>query len=563
QKAGETRHFLDFYNGINYSRALTSAIKSTGSFKIMSTGRVQGPALKIIVDKEKEIRGFKSIPFWQIQLLCRISGQEIEAFHKQDKFWDKNASDEIYNKIKNEKKGIITRTEKKKIIQNPPVPFDLTTLQIETYRCLGIQPNVTLSLAQELYTSGYISYPRTSSQQLPSTIGYEKIIREFLETQNYNRHANLLLSKTSLTPNNGKKTDPAHPAIFPTGIIPAIEGRQEKLYDLIVKRFFAVFGDPAIRQSVSIVMDVKGEEFIASGVSTLEKGWHVLYEPYVKLEEKELPNVSNGDEVIVNKLNLLDKETQPPRRYTPASIIKELEKRNLGTKATRSEIVETLYKRGYVHSQSISATELGIKTIEALEKHCPKIIDEELTRHFEMEMEEIREDKKNTEEVLEEAKGAIIKIIEDFKSHEKDIGVELLSAERETQRINSFLGKCPKCNDGEIYIRKTKKSMFAGCNKYPECKTIYSLPKNTSIKSTNKQCEKCSSPIIEVVRNKRKQELCVNSSCESKQLIQDNEKVDTQCPKCKEGKLLIRNSIYGSFLGCSQYPKCRHTESVG
>ena len=396
-EAGEARHFLDFYNGINYSRALTSAIKSAGAFKIMSTGRVQGPALKIIVEREKEIIAFKSVPFWQIQLQGNIRSHEIIALHKEDKFWDRARAEDIYSRIKDEKKGVISDTKKTRITQNPPVPFDLTSLQVEAYKCFGIAPNATLSIAQELYTSGYISYPRTSSQQLPHTIGYKKIIGDIAGQGNYKELADKLLAKKVLQPNNGKKTDPAHPAIYPTGISPSLNGREAKIYDLIVKRFFSVFGEPAIRQKITIGIYAKEEEFIATGISTLEKGWHIFYEPYVRLEEKEMPDVNKGEDISIIKIDMLSKETQPPKRFTPASIIRELERRNLGTKATRSEIVETLFKRGYVYGESIQATEFGIKTIEALKKHGPAIIDEELTRHFEIELEEIREDKKKKE----------------------------------------------------------------------------------------------------------------------------------------------------------------------
>ena len=129
-----------------------------------------------------------------------------------------------------------------------------------------------------------------------------------------------------------------------------------------------------------------------------------------------MPAVENGDNVLINEINNLEKETQPPKRYTPASIVKELEKRNLGTKATRSEIIETLYKRAYIKDKSITATELGIKTIEALEKYCPAIIDEEMTRHFEVEMEEIQQDKKDFEEVIKEGK----KVTYDLKEMRND-----------------------------------------------------------------------------------------------------------------------------------------------
>jgi DNA topoisomerase-1 len=203
-KAGETRHMLDWYYGINISRALTHAIKSTGAFKIMSSGRVQAPALKIIVDREKEIDAFKPVPFWQIQLLGKIQTHDIEAWHKEDKFWEKKKADEVMKKVKGVKEGIIESVEAKQFNQSPPIPFDLTTLQVESYRHLRISPKETLSIAQDLYTNGFISYPRTSSQKIPKNINVKKILTNLKSQEQYNQLCDQLL-KTKLVPNEGKR----------------------------------------------------------------------------------------------------------------------------------------------------------------------------------------------------------------------------------------------------------------------------------------------------------------------------------------------------------------------
>ncbi len=572
--AGETRHFLDWYNGINYSRALTSSIKAAGSFKLMSTGRVQGPALKIIVDREKEIKAFKPVPFWQIELNGDVSKGQIIAWHREDKFWEKEKADEVIKKTKNAKEAIIENTEKKQYQQAPPTPFDLTTLQIEAYRCHRISPKETLSIAQELYTSGAISYPRTSSQILSEKLGFRKIFSELQKQKNYSDLIRKLLEKKSLQPNNGKKADPAHPAIYPTGIAPGnLNEREARIYDLIVKRFMATFSEPAARETATIGINCKEELFIAKGTRTVEKGWHIFYQPYVNIEEEELPAVNKNDKVEVKKIKLHEKETQPPKRYTPASIIKELEKRNLGTKATRSEIVDTLFNRGYVTGKAIEATNLGIKTVETLEQYAPKIVDEELTRHFEEEMEEIREGKRKGEEVLEEAKEAITNIIVDFKKKEKDIGKKLLEANIETRDALSNLGICPACKKGQLQIRSGKFGSFVACNQYPKCKTTFSLPKNALIKPAQKTCETCSFPkVLAIKKGKKPMEFCLNPKCPTKHVEGDAGKeakeiakgiIEKECPTCKEGKLVLRGSIYGKFYGCSNYPKCKYTEKLG
>lgn len=572
-EAGETRHSLDWINGINYSRALTSAIKSTGSFKLMSTGRVQGPALKIIVDREKKIRAFKPTPFWQIELIGEYNKQDVTAWHKTDKFWEKAEADRVIEKTRNAKEAKVGRIEKKQFNQMPPFPFDLTSLQVEAYRCFSISPKETLSIAQELYTSGLMSYPRTSSQQLPPAIGYEKILNDLSGQKQYNELAKKLLKKPKLMPNNGKKTDPAHPAIFPTGIgAKGLNEREAKIYDLVVKRFLATFAEHAVRETIIVEINCNDEVFIAKGTRTIEKGWHIYYAPYVKLEEVELPSMNENDKIKVRKIELLAKETQAPKRYTPASIIKELEKRNLGTKATRSEIVDTLFNRGYVQGKAIEATNLGISTVETLEKYCPKILDEELTRHFEIEMENIREMKQKKENILEDAKDAITKIIADFKKHEKEIGAELSKANMETRNEMEFLGICPVCKEGNITMRRGRFGSFAACNKYPDCKTIFSLPKNAFIKPAKKNCDVCGFPkVLAIKKAKQPMEFCLNPKCPSKNVEGEAGQqakaiakgtVKRKCPKCNEGNVVLRSSIYGKFYGCSNYPKCRFIEKL-
>ena len=176
------------------------------------------------------------------------------------------------------------------------------------------------------------------------------------------------------------------------------------MYDLIVRRFLATFGEKATRQTITVKLDIKEEIFITKGTTTVDPGWHVLYGPYATFKEEELPDIQEGEILPISKIEKFDKETTPPKRYTESSIIKELEKRNLGTNATRPSILDTLFQRGYIDGKAIEATELGIRTSDTITKHVPRISDEALTRHFEEEMEQIRENKKSKEDVLKEAK---------------------------------------------------------------------------------------------------------------------------------------------------------------
>ncbi|MEM4240094.1 MAG: DNA topoisomerase I [Candidatus Woesearchaeota archaeon] len=558
-EAGETRHFLDYYYGINISRALTSAIKAAGMFKILSTGRVQGPALKIIVDREKEIKSFKPVPYWEIELNADAKEGMITAWHKAGKFWKKHDAEAVMKKVHGAKEGTVASVERRQFRQNPPYPFDLTTLQTEAYKCLGISPKATLAIAQDLYTEGFISYPRTSSQQLPPAIGYKKIIDHLARQSRYAPLCSKVLSLPKLFPHNGQKSDPAHPAIYPTGIQPGrLEDREFKVYDLIVKRFLSTFGEPAVRETMNITIDVNNEPFAAEGTRTIEKNWHMLYEPYVRLQEIELPNVNENERVKVKNIQMHDRETQPPKRYTPSSIIRELEKRNLGTKATRAEIIDTLFKRNYVTGEPITATDFGIRVIEVLEKHAPKIIDEELTRHFELDMESIRERAKKKDQVLSEARHVLLEILGDFKKKEKQVGAELRTTFTETRAAMTTIGPCPVCKKGEIVLRKGKFGRFAACNKYPDCKTTFKLPLSGLVEVGKEVCPHCSYPMITMIRKaKRPQQVCINPDCPSKKIHFEEGK---KCPKCKEGELVLRKSVYGQFIACNKFPKCRYIE---
>ncbi len=576
-RAGITRHELDWYYGINLSRALSLAVKTAGSFKVMSSGRVQGPALKIIVDREKEIMNFKPEPFWQIQLLGLVKDvhthkeEKIDAWHVDGRISDEKRAKEILHKTK-DKPAVIKNIEKKQFEQSPPHPFDLTTLQTEAYRCLKFQPKRTMEIAQELYIAGLISYPRTSSQQLPEAIGYKKILTALHANPHYKELAEKILAKSSLKPINGKKTDPAHPAIFPTGHKAHIESQKQKLYDLIVKRFLAAFSDPALRETNQLLIDVNKEEFVAKGTRTINKGWHEFYMPYVRLEEQQMPHVEKGNAVKVKDIIKHDLMSQPPKRYTVASIIKELEKQNLGTKATRASIIETLFNRGYVDMQSMSATKLGIQIVETLEKYCPSILDQQLTRHFEEGMDEIQENKKKPDQILKEAKDVLVKILKTFKSHEKKIGEELIVANREAQEIASTIGPCPHCrHKGTLMLKRSKFGMFIACSSYPDCEKIFKIPVGGMVKPTDKICEVCKHPIILVVKKgSYPRQLCINVNCPSKhegvtaKEIEDmgSGKVKKHCPKCK-ADLILRKSMYGTFLGCSTFPQCRYIERVG
>ncbi len=565
-ESGETRHSLDWLWGLNLSRALTLSVKnSTGMFKLLSTGRVQGPTLKILHDRELEIQKFKPVPYWELELFGETKKKDtINAWHKEGRFWEKKKAEAIFKKCTG-KNGAVSNVDTKETIQKPLAPFDLTSLQIEAYGVLGISPQRTLEIAQDLYTNGLISYPRTSSQKLPESIGYKKILQKL--SKNFPKECNFLLNKSKLEPNNGKKEDPAHPACYPTGEQAGkLEDKSASLYELITRRFFATFGDNAVRETLTIDIEVGGEIFTAKGTRTKVKGWHELYGRFVRLDEEELPKLNVNDEIKVLEIKMHDKETKPPARYNEASLVKELEKRELGTKATRSTVIQNLFDRNYITDKQIGVTDLGMRTVDTLEKYCPEVLDEALTRKFEEEMDSIQEGKKKGIEVVEEAKQFLTGALKNFKKNEKEIGKELGQAAIETRDKEAFIGKCPVCKEGNLQMRRGKYGLFAACDRYEHgCSTTFALPKNGKIKGAEKECEICKYPKIIVFKFRRKpQEVCINTECPVKR--EEEEKLKKlvegkKCPKCSSD-LVVKSGVYGSFVACPGYPKCKHIEKV-
>jgi DNA topoisomerase-1 len=546
--AGETRHFIDWFYGINLSRALMNSIKTTGKFRIMSSGRVQGPALKLIVDKEREINKFKPVPYWKIFIEAKDQKDKTNTAklrHVKDIFDEKELGK--FEKLKGKEAQVTTDKHAQTIV--PPAPFDLTALQTESYRLFGITPSKTLQIAQELYLAGVISYPRTSSQKIPAAINPKAILKKLAKSF---KEVKLAIREN---PVEGKKSDPAHPSISPTGEnASGLEGDQKKLYELIVKRFISCFAADALVENKTITASSIPDQLVFKdkGAEIKVKGWMEIYPSTLK--EKEVRDMNGKSDIL--KVEIEKDETKPPKRFSPASIISELEKRGLGTKATRANILETLYDRSYITDQkSIRATAIGMNLIETLEKHSPIIIDENLTKSMENDMESIRLTKKDLdkkeEAILRKAKVTLTAISEDFHKKEKEIGADLIKAEQaywKQQNEENTLGECPNCKKGKLVIKyspKTKKH-FIACNAYPNCKTTFGLPPYGLIKRMegDKKCDKCGFPLLmSLQKGKRPWIFCFNPVCPTRLVegvyahaVKDEAKVETETPKQEESE---------------------------
>ncbi len=509
--AGEARHTLDWLWGINLSRALTSALEGSRFKRTLSIGRVQGPTLAMLAQREMEIAKFVPKPFWRVSALI----SEVEFANTRGDIFERKIADDALEATKaHSEEALVESAESTEQLLRPYPPFDLTTLQLEASRALRLDPSDTLALAQSLYEKAYISYPRTSSQKLPATLGLTKVIGELAKNPAYTKLANRLIEEKRFKPNEGFKSDEAHPAIYPTGVTPkGLLPKEEKLYDLIAKRFLACFAAYAKLSRTKLVVAAGSEKYVANGTMILDRGWLDFYE-FARLDEKTLPILQKGSKVAVTKAYLNELMTQAPRRYGKAMLIAELERRQLGTKATRAQIIDTLFKRSYVEGTSIHVTDFGMSVFNALKEYSPMIVDESTTKALEDDMELIVQGKKSSAEVIEKGKQMLLSALEVFDKNKAAIA---LAMSKVLQSDEVVLGKCP-ADGGDLVIKRSHIGKnFAACANYPKCTVTYSLPQDAKIEPTNKICEHCHTPIVKVIRRSRGVfEMCLDSKCITK-----------------------------------------------
>jgi DNA topoisomerase-1 len=549
--SGIARHVLDFLFGVNISKSLTeSVMETTKRYIQLSAGRVQTPTLAILVEREKEIQKFVPEPYWMIKADLDVPGIEelVTADHKAGKIFEKNVADEIFADCEG-KNAVVDGIDVRETVKAPPFPFDLGSLQSEAYAVFGFSPKKTQQIAQNLYTEGFTSYPRTSSQKLPKSIGVDKILKKLSYSGSFRNQISKL--KTPYIPNEGKKTDAAHPAIHPTGVIPKeLSTDDRKLYELITYRFISVFGENGVLESMKTNLKIGDQDFSFSRKRMAKMGWMELT-PFKKAENDSFPSISKDDELLVEAVRSEEKETKPPARYNQASLIRELEKRGLGTKSTRANIISILYDRKFVEGKKIKVNELGEHLIDTLKEYSNKITSEEMTREFETRLEDIIEGSVNKDNIIEEAKVELTSILDDIDKNKAVIGEQLYKSYRESRVV----GKC-KCGGNLVLIDSPRSNSFVGCSGYPECKSTFSLPRGATILKTT--CEECGLPMISF--GKPRQRACLDPKCGKDGQEPSNEIVGL-CPEC--GKDLIKRSgRYGEFIGCSAFPKCRYTRSL-
>ncbi|GAA9522922.1 type I DNA topoisomerase [Helicobacter pylori] len=555
--AQQARRFLDRIVGFKLSSLISSKI-----IKGLSAGRVQSAALKLVVDKEREIKAFKPLTYFTLDAyfeshleaqLISYKGNKLKA----QELIDEKKAQEIKNELEKESYAISSIIKKSKKSPTPP-PFMTSTLQQSASSLLGFSPTKTMSIAQKLYEGvatpqgvmGVITYMRTDSLNIAKE-ALEEVRNKILK--DYGK--DYLPPKAKVYSSKNKNAQEAHEAIRPTSIIlepnalkDYLKPEELKLYTLIYKRFLASQMQDALFESQSVVVACEKGEFKASGRKLLFDGYYKILGNDDK--DKLLPNLKENDPIKLEKLESNTHVTEPPARYSEASLIKVLESLGIGRPSTYAPTISLLQNRDYikVEKKQISALESAFKVIEILEKHFEEIVDSKFSASLEEELDNIAQNKADYQQVLKDFYYPFMDKIEAGKKN-------IIS-----QKVHEKTGQsCPKCG-GELVKKNSRYGEFIACNNYPKCKYVKQT-ENANDGANQELCEKCGEEMVQKFSRNGAFLVCNNyPECKNTKSLKNTpnakETIEgVKCPECG-GDIALKRSRKGSFYGCNNYPKC-------
>ncbi|WP_283509081.1 type I DNA topoisomerase [Helicobacter pylori] len=555
--AQQARRFLDRIVGFKLSSLIASKIT-----KGLSAGRVQSAALKLVIDREREIKAFKPLTYFTLDALFEPHLEAQLISYKGNKLKaqeliDEKKAHEIKSELEKESYTISSIVKKSKESPTPP-PFMTSTLQQSASSLLGFSPTKTMSIAQKLYEGvttpqgvmGVITYMRTDSLNIAKEALEEarnKILKDYGK--------DYLPPKAKVYSGKNKNAQEAHEAIRPTSIIlepnalkDYLKPEELKLYALIYKRFLASQMQDALFESQSVVVACEKGEFKASGRKLLFDGYYKILGNDNK--DKLLPNLKENDPIKLEKLESNAHVTEPPARYSEASLIKVLESLGIGRPSTYAPTISLLQNRDYikVEKKQISALESAFKVMEILEKHFEEIVDSKFSASLEEELDNIAQNKADYQQVLKDFYYPFMDKIEAGKKN-------IIS-----QKVHEKTGQsCPKCG-GELVKKNSRYGEFIACNNYPKCKYIKQT-ENADNKATQELCEKCGGEMVQKFSRNGAFLACNNyPECKNTKSLKNTpnakETIEgVKCPECG-GDIALKRSRKGSFYGCNNYPKC-------
>ncbi|MFP6018505.1 type I DNA topoisomerase [Helicobacter pylori] len=555
--AQQARRFLDRIVGFKLSSLIASKIT-----KGLSAGRVQSAALKLVIDREREIKAFNPLTYFTLDAyfeshleaqLISYKGNKLKA----QELIDEKKAQEIKNELEKENYTISSIVKKSKKSPTPP-PFMTSTLQQSASSLLGFSPTKTMSIAQKLYEGvatpqgvmGVITYMRTDSLNIAKEALEEarnKILKDYGK--------DYLPPKAKVYSSKNKNAQEAHEAIRPTSIIlepnalkDYLKPEELKLYTLIYKRFLASQMQDALFESQSVVVACEKGEFKASGRKLLFDGYYKILGNDDK--DKLLPNLKENDPIKLEKLESNAHVTEPPARYSEASLIKVLESLGIGRPSTYAPTISLLQNRDYikVEKKQISALESAFKVIEILEKHFEEIVDSKFSASLEEELDNITQNKADYQQVLKDFYYPFMDKIEAGKKN-------IIS-----QKVHEKTGQsCPKCG-GELVRKNSRYGEFIACNNYPKCKYVKQT-ENANDGANQELCEKCGGEMVQKFSRNGAFLACNNyPECKNTKSLKNTpnakETIEgVKCPECG-GNIALKRSKKGSFYGCNNYPKC-------
>lgn len=491
--AGEARQDIDLIWGAALTRGISLASTRLGK-NFLSVGRVQSPTLVMIADREMERAAFTPVPYWQITAVFDKDGEHFETQHKADRFATKAEAEAVFGSVHDE--GTVASIEKRERLLAPPAPFNTTSF-LAAASSIGFTAKWAMDVAERLYMAGHISYPRTDNTVYPPSLDLREIARLFTGGE-FAAAARSILAQTELKATRGKKFATDHPPIYPTAAASraSMDDRSWKIYELVVRRYFATLSPTAKFENIKAIIDADGQPFIARGERTVFPGWIEFY-PYSRRKEAVLPELREGEVLPIIEKQFLEKETQPPPRYGQGGLIQEMEKLGLGTKATRHSIIQNLYDRQYVYGDPIIPTNLGMAVARSLKDFADTISTPVMTAELEHEMDLIAEGQMKRAAVVDDSRSVLVDTVASISNNADEIRERIWGG----IRADSVVGPCPKCGK-DLLIRLAKKTgrKFIGCSGYPECDTVYSLPPFGTAMATGETCPECGAPKMKIIQ---------------------------------------------------------------
>jgi DNA topoisomerase I len=436
--AGAARQDIDLIWGATLTRAVSLATRRFGS-NFLSVGRVQSPTLALIVERELERRAHVAKPYWELFARFEHPDGAFEAHHATDKFWERSEADAALAGTKSP--GVVKEVSSRRNSRKPPTPYNTTAFTTDASSRLGITPRMAMSIAEDLYMDGFISYPRTDNTVYPKSLNTRELVTSLVRIPEFEAAAPLLEGELKAT--RGKKETTDHPPIHPAqAIYPnALEGSKRRVYELVVRRFLATFSSPMITESTRADIEAGSEAYFVRGSVVIDPGYARIY-TYARSADEEIPKLEQGQELALDGDPwIVDKETQPPSRISQGKLIELMEERGLGTKATRADIIQKLYDRGYVFRNPPEPSETGIAMYKAFNEYVPRMATPEMTAELEQDMDEIAAGKISKEEVLRISREMLHSTTKDMQERREDFAKQIWAGMDE----DKFLGPCKVC----------------------------------------------------------------------------------------------------------------------